>query len=401
MPLDAEINSLVLALMQINPMYSSVRTTHVVPAVANEASGPSYSVPRLCESLIDLGIATRLVSLDWSKDKRELAYGLTFPMGIGPRALGRSPAMLKWLNAESSAGRVDIIHNHSLWMMPNVYAGLACKDSQTQLVVSPRGTMSKWSLAQRWVAKRIFWKMLQGRSLAQASCFHATCAAECEEIRALGFRQPVAIIPNGIDLPKPFEGRPSPRQRLLYLSRIHPKKGLDTLLAAWEVVSPDFVDWELEIVGPLDSEFANRMQTLVIERGLARVRFAGEKNGQDKWAAFASAQLYVLPTHSENFGMTIAEALASRVPVITTTGAPWRELDSRGAGWSIEIGLDPLVSALRGAMRLDPRILSRMGETGRLWMARDFSWESVADRFAKTYSWLRIGGQKPECVRSD
>src|SRR5437867_5458823 len=130
-----------------------MRVIHVVPAITEEASGPSNSVPRLCESLIGTGVDVQLAALDWSSVPVSLPYLKVFPLGLGPRRLGVSPSMRSWLEAEADSGRVDLIHNHSLWMMPNIYSGRACRAGRCRLVVSPHGTLSAWALGLNALTK--------------------------------------------------------------------------------------------------------------------------------------------------------------------------------------------------------------------------------------------------------
>src|SRR5215510_5834695 len=189
-----------------------MRVIHVVPAITEEASGPSYSVVRLCDSLIGTGVNVQLAALDWSSMPVSFPYLKAFPLGRGPRRLGVSPKMRRWLKQEVTSERVAIIHNHSLWMMPNVYPGNAVHDSSCRVVVSPRGTLSAWALGRSALQKRIFWLLCQAPVLRAAACFHATAESEFEDIRRLDFRQPVCILPNGIDLP-PLEEAPKGSRR--------------------------------------------------------------------------------------------------------------------------------------------------------------------------------------------
>src|SRR5262245_19525154 len=123
-----------------------MRVIHVVPEVANQASGLTSAVPRLCEALIQAGTDAEVAALEWTSTQERRSYVSTFPLGAGPRRLGVSPLMRRWLEMNVSSGQVDVIHNHSLWMMPNVYAGRACRRGCCQLIVSPHGTLSKWAL---------------------------------------------------------------------------------------------------------------------------------------------------------------------------------------------------------------------------------------------------------------
>lgn len=378
-----------------------MRIIHTVPAIAEEASGPSYSVVRLCQSLIEQGQDVTLAALDWAPLPAPPPFLKIFPLGLGPRRLGRSPGMKRWLAETVQAGAVDLIHNHSLWMMPNVYPGEVARRQGMPLVVSPRGTLSAWAMSSGSTIKRVFWTLVQKPALTATTCFHATAASEYEDIRRMGFRQPVAIIPNGIDIPGLLPKPLGESRTLLFLGRIHPVKGVDVLLRAWRVVMARFPNWDLQIVGPDNGSYLAEMQALAAQLRLERVLFPGVLYGEKKLRAYREASLFVLPTHSENFGMTVAEALAAGTPAIVTKGAPWDGLEQQGAGWWIDIGVDPLVGCLETAMNQSPEDLAAMGRRGRDWMAGEYSWSRIGRQMAETYRWIVQGGKRPAWVIED
>ncbi len=378
-----------------------MRLIHVIPAISEEASGPSYSVPRLCESLIAAGADVQLAALYRRSTRSLLPFLKTFSAGFGPPRLGVSPIMRRWLNEEAASGRIDIMHSHSLWMMPNVYPGQACQHGRCRLVVSPRGTLSSWALGRNALQKRIFWRWIQEPALRNAACFHATAESEYEDIRGRGFRQPICIVPNGIDLPPLEQTTRDGRRQILFLGRIHPTKGVDVLLRAWQVVAPRFPQWELCIVGPEEGGYLAQMQALAAHLRLDRIEFPGPIYGAEKLRAYRQASLFVLPTYSENFGMAVVEALAAGTPAVVTQGAPWAGLVEQGAGWWIEIGLDSLVACLEQALSTSPQRLKQMGRAGHEWMQRDFSWERIGRQFLAAYRWLLDGGAPPEWVKLD
>ncbi len=380
-----------------------MRVIHVIPAIAEEASGPSYSVVRLCESLISAGEDVKLAAMDWSPDKPTPDFVNVFPFGMGPRRLGRSPGMCRWLRSETDAGRVDVIHNHGMWQMNAVYPGRIAKTGKAKLVVSPRGAFSHWAMSHGSPIKKIFWPVIQRPAVNQAACFHATAAAEYDDIRRLGFRQPVAVIPNGIDVPELIRHSTGPLRTLLFLGRIHPKKGVDMLLHAWSRVMHRFPNWQLRVVGTdagyaADGGYLAQMKTLAAKLRLERQEFAAPQYGEDKLFAYRDAELFVLPTHSENFGLTVAEAQAAGTPVIVTKGAPWEDLRLRGSGWWIDIGTDPLVECLEKALAAPTEELAERGKRGRDWMQREYSWDTIARRMQETYHWLIDGGTCPRWV---
>jgi len=380
---------------------------HVVPAITEEASGPSYSVVRLCESLVEAGGQVTLAAMDWAPIANPPSVLRTFPMGSGPRRLGRSPSMARWLEEQARSGRISVLHNHGMWQMNAVYPGRVASRHGTPYMVSPRGTWSEWAMSNGSWLKRPFWHVVQRPSVDRVTCFHATAESEYEDIRRLGFRQPVAVIPNGVDIPPPIvkvEGR---SRTLLFLGRIHPKKGLDLLLPAWGAVQARFPDWRLRIVGSDEgyhgsSGYMAELKALAATLGLQRIEFSGALHGAAKWQAYADADLFVLPTYSENFGMSVAEALASATPAIVSRGAPWAGLTERRAGLWVDIGVDPLVAGLEDLLHRGPVELREMGRNGRGWMTASYSWRAIGQQMAEVYRWLTgTSSIRPVVVISD
>jgi glycosyltransferase involved in cell wall biosynthesis len=370
-----------------------MRLIHIIPALSEEASGPSYSVVRLCESLIAEKNELTLAALDWAQLSNIPSFLKTFPLGFGPARLGRSPAMSRWLSDVCVSDKIDVLHNHGMWQLNAIYPARAARRSNAKLIYSPRGAFSEWAMQHGSKAKSIFWRLIQRSALQQANCFHATAESEYNDIRRLGFPQPVAIIPNGIDLPVNPLRLLFKQRTLLFLGRIHAVKGLDILLPAWRAVQDIFPDWRLVIAGSDDgyhgvSGYLEEIKGKVQTNGLMRVTFSGPLYGNDKLQAYQEAELFVLPSYSENFGMTVAEALASGTPAIVSKGAPWPGLEQEGAGWWVDIGVDSLVASLKDAMSRSPSELAGMGEQGREWMCRDFSWNGIGIKMSATYKWL-------------
>jgi glycosyltransferase involved in cell wall biosynthesis len=252
--------------------------------------------------------------------------------------------------------------------------------------------------------KQVFWAALQRSAVQQAACIHATSEQEYGEIRSFGLANPVAIIANGIDLPElaaqPTAG-PAAQRVVLSLGRIHPKKGLGCLLQAWSKVEAGCPGWWLKIVGSPEAGHDDELRALATALGLTRVSVEGPIYGDAKTAAYRDADLFVLPTLNENFGLTVAEALAAGTPAISTKGAPWSGLESEVCGWWIDHGVEALAVALAHAMALPREALRAMGDKGREWMTRDFSWDRVARDMLDVYLWLARRGEPPPTVRFD
>ncbi len=312
--------------------------------------------------------------------------------------LGRSPELLDGLR--NACKNASVIHNHSLWMLPNIYPQQARVGTQCKLVISPRGTLSEYALKRSAVKKRFSGWLGQTNTLRKADMFHATSEMEFEDIRACGLKQPVMIIPNGVDLPPPLttQTRPTEQRTLLFLSRIHGTKGVDLLLQAWCRCQDDFPAWNLIIAGPLDGDYPQGVRRLAASLQTERVSFIGEVKGREKSEVYASSDIFVLPTRSENFGIAVAEALAHGTPAICTTGAPWSGLKDNRCGWSIDIGVEPLIDCLRHALAMPRSELTTMGERGRLWISSKFAWQPIGERTLQAYEWLCNRSDKPAWV---
>ena len=380
----------------------------VVAGLDPTHGGPSYSVPRLCEALGDAGAVVTLLSVagkgQAASDGNSAGYrSRSFRWDFANTPVLRD---LRWSSGLAAAVRGDnsnvhIVHNHGLWLMPNVESGWASRGTQTPFMVSPRGMLASAALAFSNLKKRVFWTCLQGPVVRRASCLHVTSEAEYQDVRAFGLTNPVAIIANGVDVPDaitlPAE-RSGPRT-VLSLGRMHPKKGLERLVRAWAAIEPYHPDWRLRIVGPAEDGHDVMLKALGEAIGVKRLSIEAPIYGEQKTAAFRDADLFVLPTLNENFGITVAEALAAGTPVIATDGAPWPGLEREGCGWWIAQGVEPLAATLKQTLAIPRERLNAMGAKGRDWMIRDFSWDRVAREMVATYRWLIDNGDPPASVR--
>lgn len=336
---------------------------------------------------VDLEVHVYKVKGDVPKDLNVKLYEIQkLPRILSPlNSLCFSPQMKRGLR--ESINNVDILHIHSLWMMPQYYAYQAIKGKNTKICVHIHGTLSPWSLNRSKLKKQISLILFKQKALLKrADLLIASTQDEYKQIRDFGLSNPVAIIPNGLEIP----ALPSikKRKQVLFLARIHKVKGLDILIDVWKDIITDnrLNEWELLIAGPTNSEYAQQM--ISRSKGIERISFVGEKFGREKTAMMSEAMLYVLPTHTENFGISIAEALACGTPVITTTGAPWSGLETNNCGKWIELSHDSLKSSMTDMMLKSETDLIQMGINGRNWVEQNFSWREIADKTKLSYEWL-------------
>ncbi|QGZ93397.1 glycosyltransferase [Terricaulis silvestris] len=380
-----------------------IKCLHVIAGLAPRYGGPSYSVPRLCQALRSKEADARILSVQERTDSApassdDLRFKQDFAKVPILRKLRLSRALFEMLDHEAS--RVDIIHNHGLWLAPNIYSGWVTKRHSRPLIISPRGMLNQEALAFSSAKKSLFWNLLQGPLFRHAACYHATSDAEFQDLRHFGIGRPVAIIRNGVDVPALAETRNASENRtVLYLGRLHPIKGLDCLLDAWQAAYRP--SWRLRIVGVDENGHADELRAQAARLKLSNVSIEGPLYGSERLDAYRQADLFVMPTRKENFGLTIAEALVAGTSVISTKGAPWPGIETHDCGWWIDHGVAPLVEALDIAMAKPRQELQAMGANGRAWMARDYSWDRVAADMLDVYRWLQHGGVPPATVRID
>jgi glycosyltransferase involved in cell wall biosynthesis len=372
-------------------------------------AGPPHTVKALCEHLSPL-VGENVLAFPQANgahgDAVEVDPWLVHlcPVPVHASSLLRlsfSSGFAAALRALCRERQIQVIHNNGLWLPCNHAAASVAASLKIPLITTPRGMLAPWSLAHKGWKKRLAWGLYQKRDIQRAACLHATAEHEYRHLRALGLRQPVAVIPNGIEAPgtAPRKSTDGPRT-ILFVGRIYPVKGLLNLVAAWGKVRAD--GWKIVIAGPDQAGHQAEVQRAIADAGLEGFfEFPGPVHDAAKWDLYRAADLFVLPSFTENFGMVVAEALACGVPVITTHGAPWAELGERGCGWWVEIGAEPLASALREATALSDAERRGMGARGRRLVEEKYAWPGIAKQMVSVYEWVLGGGPPPECVRMD
>jgi glycosyltransferase involved in cell wall biosynthesis len=358
----------------------SLTVAHVVPNLHTTSGGPAQNVPRLCAALASAGIEIELHTMGAVPAHLTAGVRVDSAAAVWPTRLGRSPGLARGLRAS----KADLYHAHCLWMRPLGYAAQAAHMRRVPLIISPRGMFARWALRRSPLKKLLAQWLVHPGAFRQAAGWHATSEQEADEIRRLGFRQPICVAPNGIEptsddpvLVRATYLRLAPelngRRIALFFSRLHSKKRPLELLSDFAALAVKHPDWHLLMVGIPEEFDVARLRHEADVRGIAgRVTVL---DGRNLPKPYALAELFVLPTHNENFGRVVAEALASGVPVLTTTGTPWSGIEAEGAGrWA---PLDRLSKDLDELLALPPSELRAMGERGRRWVLERYDWSTV------------------------
>jgi glycosyltransferase involved in cell wall biosynthesis len=382
-----------------------LKVLHVIPAIAPRYGGPSTAIWAMTGALRDLGefdveIATtdadgpegRLAAADLPRGtvtvhlfRRERGENLKYS-----RELGR------WLGAH--AGDYDVIQSHSNWNFPSAVACRAARCAGVPYIVRPCGMLSRYTWEKSIWRKRAYWWLCERNNVRSAAGFHVTSDDERQEVLRLNVTAPVEVIPLGVSNDAwntPIEAewlrsqcpQAGNRPILLFLSRLHPKKGItDLLLPALAGLKTDAF---LAVVGEEDVHapgYTRHIEAEIGRRRLTeRVALLGPVSPDRRWAALDGADLFVLPSHSENFGIVVAEALARAKPVVVTTGVQFcRHIIDAGAGTVVRPDVEELAGALDSWLS-DPQRRAKAGESGKSYVREHLTWTQAAERLGDFY----------------
>lgn len=393
-----------------------MKLIHTIENIDERYGGPAKSVPSLVDALQRMGVVDSTICSVKLYDNESNEFCEKSNIRCIKSDLTKFERVFYSSGFKNNiTNQIDnetIIHTHNLWTYPAYISYKTAILNSIPYVMSIRGNLYPWNLDSGWFQKKVAMKFFQYQMLKKASCLHATEINEVKAIRDLGISTPVALIPNGIDT-REFDaksltknqskielGLDENRRYLLFLSRIDKKKGLDILVHSFERLASKYPDWDLLIAGPIqDDNYFCKIEEFIATRKLSlRIKYLGMCKGNRKMNAYFSSDIFVLPTHSENFGMVIGEALASKTPVITTTGTPWKSLDKIKAGWCVELSEENIYKALDHAMSNSCDTLANMGANGYHYVKANYSWEKVAQQMKDVYEWVLGKAEKPKCI---
>lgn len=381
---------------------------HVIPSLSPRDGGPSEAVLRMTSELQRGGVDVLVAATDadgagrlpvrlGSVERRDGIPAIFFPRRF-PGSFKYSGGLRRWLSEH--VADFDAVHVHAVFSHSSLAAGRACRRRGVPYLVRPLGSLEAWSLRQKPVRKRFALALGVRRLLAGAAAVHYTTGRERRESeRALRLSNGI-VVPLGIERAEArADGAREGAPYVLFLSRLHPKKGVEILIDAFETISAEtrFRDWTLVIAGDGDPRYAASLRRrAAATSGRDRVHFAGWLSGEEKWRVVAQADLMVLPSAEENFGLAVLEAMGAGVPVAVSDGVDLaEEVRSAEAGWVFERSAPSLVWTLRQALSR-PAERRRRGLRGRGLVERSYLWPEIANRLVETYRSIRETGRPPQ-----
>jgi glycosyltransferase involved in cell wall biosynthesis len=361
-----------------------MKIVHVIPSVSERSGGPATAIVPMCRALMQQGIEVLLLSTTEGLSEPNVSEYKGVPAILFPPQLGASfkysRPLASWLS--SNIRNFDLAHIHAVFNHSSIAAARACRKAGVPYIIRPLGTLDPWSMTQKSLRKRLFWQISGRGIMDHAAAVHYTSEAEkLSTESSLGLNHG-RVIPLGVETAV-SNGRVDQDPYVLVLSRLHPKKGLDVLIDAFLslVQSPQFSQWRLMIAGDGPNEYVSILKTKAADD---RIKFTGWLDGDAKNAVLSGASLLALPSHQENFGLCVMEALAHSVPVLVSPNvnlAP--EIAAAHAGWIASTDKTALGKRLAEAL-LDRDELARRGRAG-LQLALRYSWENSARELADLY----------------
>lgn len=359
-----------------------------ITSIDLSGGGPSRSVPMLVKGLAEMGGDVTLMTQRTENMNTHALDGTTAKLHI--LDVFKSEDVERFMRRE----KFDIVQLQSMWDLRYHKIVKICRRLNIPYVETPRGMLEPWSLAQKKWKKRLALWLYQMSDLNHAACIYTTADDEARNVKALGVKAPCTVIPNGIEVDS-YKCRKSVdvvKKQVLFLSRIHVKKGIELLLETWTRIISDYPDWTLLIVGNGEASYIDSLKAMAERLGVSgSVTISEPVFGEAKVRLYQSSSLFVLPSYSENFGMVIAEAMSCGVPVITTRYCPWEILNETATGWCIDLCVDNLTDTLCQAMGMNPSKLYEMGQRASLLVSENFDYRSVAKKTMEMYEGIIDG----------
>ncbi len=359
-----------------------MKIIHYIPSINKRDGGTTAYMQLLSKSLgtlVQLHIVTHR-----SDNDVEIEYATVHYISSSLRG-----DMKKEWDKLLDAVKPCLVHINCCWLPACALTQKWAQKKGYPIVLTPHGMLEPWIMKRNyWTKKLPALFLYQKAAVKKADFIHATAESEKNNLLELGYNSQVQIIPNGIETDNiSIKKSWKKTNNLLFLSRVHEKKGIELLLQAVAELGEQMAGIKVTIAGEGEDSYVKKLTTLAKERGLEKVVFfVGGVYGEKKWQLFREADIFILPTYSENFGIVVAEALASGTPVITTTGTPWQELVDNQCGWWVEANVVALKAAIKEAISLSSEKLENYGIRARKMVEERYSISTVSKDMVALYS---------------
>lgn len=359
-----------------------LKVIHFITAIDRSLGGVSIYMQLLAKELgklVDLTVVTRPTSNPLHLENCNVIY-LPYPMSKLHEFTKQWKLILKH-------EKPDIVHINGIWMIQTWIIQKEAIKLNIPTFITPHGMLEPWILQRNSWKKKLALQLFQKKALKMAKALIATADSEKENILKLKFNNNIITIPNGIDVSEiPFQKTPILHKKLLYLSRIHPKKGVELLIEVIYSLKEELKEYEIIIAGEGEQEYINQLQQQLRNHDIQNVKFIGGVYNEAKWQLYTNADCFILPTFSENFGYVIAESLACGTPVITTQGTPWQDLETYQCGLWIDRNKENLIAAIKKILSMNYDDIYIWGKNGRQLIQKKYTTQIMAQKLYQLYT---------------
>ena len=374
-----------------------MKIIHVINSMSTACGGPARTTLLTMQGTRSLGMDVEIVTNQPVPGRVAVSDDPSIrylpPIGFQEKHWGYSKAIAREL---AKIKDVDIYHIQGLWLYSGYITARYARKKGCPYLITLHGTLYPEAFAKSSFKKSTSLFLYQRQQLQQAACIHATCREEMEHYRALGFTNPVAVVPCPMECDDKAEPLyPKDIKRIGYLGRVHPRKRVERLLEIWcRLGEPG----ELLIMGDGDPAYMQFLRNVTKRLKLQRVKFEGFVTGEKKNHLLASLTCLVVPSDFENFGIITPEALLQEIPVIASTGSPWQDLETYQCGCWVNNDVDTLTGQVKELLSLDENTLHEMGKRGRQLVLDKYSVDVVSIQMKQVYEWLLSKTNKPDFI---
>lgn len=360
-----------------------MKIIHFVPSIDRTSGGVGSYMQLLAKELgklCELYIVTAKTEHQLKIENAKIRY---IPCNIGQYS-----TMKKEWNAILDEIKPNLVHVNCCWMPCCTLIQKWAQKKNYKVILTPHGMLEPWIIKRHyWTKKFPALLLYQRKAIIKADYIHATAESEKNNLLNLGYNDKIKVIANGIDVDSiHIKSSWKINKKILFLSRIHIKKGIEFLLEAVAELKGQLEGYTIYIAGEGENNYIQNLKEKAESLGINNlISFCGGVYGEKKWELFRQADLFILPTYSENFGIVVAEALASGTPVITTKGTPWQELEMEHCGWWTEVGSESTTNALKSFLSCNETELEQMGKNGRQLIERKYSAKKMAKDMITLY----------------
>lgn len=389
-------------LLSINDLYSA-------------SGGPSKAFISLASHLTYRGIDLRLISKNFSnidtiyQNLSHLFLQYKPELKISFRNFIIENQLAKILENIDFQYPETVVHDHGIWLPSNNTICSFARKKRLKLLISPHGTLDRWSFNQKKFKKNLVWNLYEKNNLNNADVLHACSEKEADNFLRKKIKVPIAIIPNGSLEPTNRELfgefslnslgiKNTSVKNLLFVGRIHPVKGLENLIFAVKNTLLTKKDWRLIIAGYSDNNYRNKLKKIIFDNSLEeKVLLLGAVSRDELINLYRNSKFFVLPSFSENFGIVVSEALTFGLPVITTHETPWAIIEEKNCGWVIEPTINDISIVINKALNLSEEEYNQKSLNAKN-LSKEYSWKEISESFVNLYLWMLGHKNKPKCI---